>query len=159
MAKFTDKISSLINQQAPEFVLEQHPKFLEFVKTYYTFMESAELGVTSVQTTDGIQLETETAQENELILDGSRIDTDRTQLDAGDKILLESSAFGKFTRGETITGSTNLNDEFSKSFTYTIPGNVNASNVRFVAFVIDSSNKALNARQAGPNENQSFEIE
>src|SRR6056300_455533 len=106
MAKFTDKISNLINQQVPEFVLEQHPKFLEFLKTYYTFMESAELGVTSVQTTDGIQLETETAQENELILDGSRIDTDRTQLDAGDKILLESSAFGKFTRGETITGST-----------------------------------------------------
>src|SRR6056300_451649 len=106
MAKFTDKISSLINQQVPEFVLEQHPKFLEFIKTYYTFMESAELGVTSVQTTDGIQLETETAQENELILDGSRIDTDRTQLDAGDKILLESSAFGKITRGETITGQT-----------------------------------------------------
>src|SRR5210317_598626 len=106
MAKFTDKISNLINQQVPEFVLEQHPKFLEFVKTYYTFMESAELGVTSVQTTDGILLETETAQNNELILDGSRIDTDRTQLDAGDKILLESSAFGKFTRGETITGQT-----------------------------------------------------
>jgi len=106
MAKFTDKISNLINQQVPEFVLEQHPKFLEFVKSYYTFMESAELGVTSIQTTDGIQLETETAQENELILDGSRIDTDRTQLDAGDKILLESSAFGKFTRGETITGQT-----------------------------------------------------
>src|SRR6056300_1115557 len=106
MAKFTDKISNLINQQVPEFVLEQHPKFLEFVKSYYTFMESAELGVTSVQTTDGIQLETETAQENELILDGSRLDTDRTQLDAGDKILLESSAFGKFTRGETVTGQT-----------------------------------------------------
>src|SRR5210317_382942 len=106
MAKFTDKVSNLINQQVPEFVLEQHPKFLEFIKTYYTFMESAELGVTSVQTTDGVQLETETAQENELILDGSRIDTDRTQLDAGDKILLESSAFGKFTRGETITGQT-----------------------------------------------------
>ena len=93
MATFKDKISSLINQQAPEFVLEQHPKFLEFVKTYYTFMESAELDVTSVQTTDGILLETETAQTNELILDGSRIDTDRTQLDAGDKILLESTVF------------------------------------------------------------------
>ena len=106
MAKFTDKISNLINQQVPEFVLEQHPKFLEFLKTYYTFMESAELGVTSVQTTEGILLETETNQNNELILDGSRIDTDRTQLDAGDKILLESSAFGKFTRGETITGQT-----------------------------------------------------
>jgi len=61
--------------------------------------------------------------------------------------------------GETITGSTNLNDEFTKSFTYTIPANVNASNVRFVAFVIDSSNKALNSREAGPNETQSFEIE
>jgi hypothetical protein len=106
MATFKDKISSLINQQAPEFVLEQHPKFLEFLKTYYTFMESAELHVTSVQTTDGILLETETAQSNELILDGSRLDTDRTQLDAGDKILLESSSFGKFTRGETVTGTT-----------------------------------------------------
>ena len=88
MATFKDKISQLINSQAPEFVVEQHPKFLEFVKTYFTFMESAELDVTSVQTTDGIQLETETAQNNELILDGSRIDSDRTQLDAGDKILL-----------------------------------------------------------------------
>jgi len=106
MATFKDKISSLINQQAPEFVLAYHPKFLEFVKSYYTFMESAELHVTSVQSTDGILLETETAQFNELILDGSRLDTDRTQLDAGDKILLESSSFGKFTRGETITGST-----------------------------------------------------
>ena len=106
MATFKDKISQLINSQAPEFVVEQHPKFLEFVKTYYTFMESAELAVTSVQTTDGIQLETETAQTNTLLLDGSRIDSDRTQLDAGDKIILESSAFGKFTRGETITGQT-----------------------------------------------------
>ena len=106
MATFKDKISKLINSQAPEFVVEQHPKFLEFVKTYYTFMESAELDVTSVQTTDGIQLETETAQTNALLLDGSRIDSDRTQLDAGDKIILESSAFGKFTRGETITGQT-----------------------------------------------------
>ena len=106
MATFKDKISNLINSQAPEFVVEQHPKFFEFVKTYYTFMESAELAVTSVQTTDGIQLETETAQTNTLLLDGSRIDSDRTQLDAGDKIILESSAFGKFTRGETITGQT-----------------------------------------------------
>jgi len=106
MASFKDKISNLINSQAPEFVLEQHPKFLEFVKTYYSFMESAELAVTSVQTTDGIQLETETNQQNELVLDASRLDTDRTQLDAGDKILLESSAFGKFTRGETVTGQT-----------------------------------------------------
>ena len=106
MATFKDKISQLINSQAPEFVVEQHPKFLEFVKSYYTFMESAELDVTSVQTTDGIQLETETSQNNTLVLDGSRIDSDRTQLDANDKIILESSTFGKFTRGETIIGQT-----------------------------------------------------
>jgi len=106
MAKFTDKISNLINSQVPDFVVEDHPKFLQFLKTYYTFLEASELTVTSIQTTDGILLETETAQNNELILDGSRIDSDRTQLDAGDKLLLESSAFGKFTRGETVTGQT-----------------------------------------------------
>ena len=106
MAKFTDLISNLVNSQAPDFVLEQHPKFLEFIKQYYTFMEAAELSVTSVQTTDGISLETDTSLENELLLDGSKLTSERTQEDAGDKILLESSTYGKFTRGETITGST-----------------------------------------------------
>lgn len=61
--------------------------------------------------------------------------------------------------GENITGSTSYNSEFSKSFTYTIPSTVNASNVRFVAFVVDTNNAALNSREAGPNETQSFEIE
>ena len=106
MATFKDKITNLINSQIPDFIVQDHPKFLEFVKAYYTFMESAELRVTSVQTTDGILLETETNQENNLLLDASRLDTDRTQLDAGDKIILESSTYGKFTRGETITGQT-----------------------------------------------------
>ena len=55
MASFKDKLSLLIEKQAPEFVLSDHPKFLEFVKTYYTFMESAELAVTSVESTDGIR--------------------------------------------------------------------------------------------------------
>ena len=45
MAKFTKKITNLINQQVPEFVLSDHPKFLEFVSTYYKFMESAEITV------------------------------------------------------------------------------------------------------------------
>lgn len=106
MATFKDKISNLVDSQLPDFVLQDHPKFLEFVKQYYTFMESAELIVTSVQTTDGILLETETSQVSELLLDGSRIDADKTQLDAGDKILLESSTYGKFTRGEIVTGQT-----------------------------------------------------
>ncbi len=106
MAKFTKKITNLINQQVPEFVLSDHPKFLEFVKTYYRFMESAEITLANIELTDGIQLETETAQTNSLILNASKIDTDRTSLDAGDKILLEDSGFGKFTRGETVTGQT-----------------------------------------------------
>ena len=107
MAKFTDKISNLINSQAPEFVVTDHPKFLEFVKSYFTFMESAEISVTSVQTSDGIRLESElNTDTSTLLLDASRLDTDRTQLDAGDKVILESSTYGKFTRGETVTGQT-----------------------------------------------------
>ena len=61
--------------------------------------------------------------------------------------------------GEVITGNTNYNDEFSKSFTYTIPSTVNASNVHFVAVVLNSSNTALNSRSAGANATQSFEVE
>ena len=68
MAKFTKKITNLINQQVPEFVLSDHPKFLEFVKSYYKFMESAEITLANIELTDGIQLETETAQTNNLIL-------------------------------------------------------------------------------------------
>ena len=106
MAKFTKKITNLINQQVPEFVLGDHPKFLEFVKAYYRFMESAEVTLANIELTDGIQLETETAQANNLVLNASKLDTDRTSLDAGDKILLEDTGYGKFQRGETITGST-----------------------------------------------------
>ena len=106
MAKFTKKITNLVNQQVPEFVLSDHPKFLEFVQTYYRFMESAEVTLANIELTDGIQLETETAQTNSLVLDASKLDTDRTSLDAGDKILLENSGFGKFQRGEIVTGQT-----------------------------------------------------
>ena len=106
MAKFTKKITNLINQQVPEFVLADHPKFLEFVKSYYKFMESAEITLANIELTDGIQLETETAQTNSLVLDASKLDSDRTQLDEGDKILLEDSTYGKFQRGETVTGQT-----------------------------------------------------
>ena len=107
MAKFTNKISNLINTQVPEFVLQEHPKFVEFLKSYYTFMESAEISVTSVEVTDGLRLESEvTTDVSVLLLDASRLDTDRTQLDSGDKLMLEDSTYGKFTRGETITGQT-----------------------------------------------------
>ena len=58
--KFTKKVSNFIDSQVPEFVLEDHPKFVEFLKTYYTLMESAELTIINSQSTEGILLETET---------------------------------------------------------------------------------------------------
>src|SRR6056300_1419933 len=104
MAKFNDKISTILNAQLPEFVVEQHPKFAEFLKIYYQLLESAELSVTSIQTTDGIDIENETGAEGNIVLNSSEIGTHRTLLNEGDKILLEDSVFGKFQFGETITG-------------------------------------------------------
>ena len=105
MAKFNDKISTLINSQLPDFVVDEHPQFAKFLKIYFTFMESAELQVTSIETTDGITLENETGRLDNLLLDGSKISSERTQLDSGEKLILEDSSFGKFTVGETLTGS------------------------------------------------------
>ena len=104
MAKFNDKISTLINSQLPDFVVDDHPQFVQFLKTYYQFMESAMLQVTSVENTDGITLENETGLKDNLLLDGSKITSEKTQSDAGDKIIYEDTIFGKFTIGETITG-------------------------------------------------------
>ena len=104
MAKFNDKISTILNSQLPEFVVSDHPKFAQFLKTYYQLLESAELSFSSIQATDGILLQSETGQSNNLVLDSSRKDTARTLLDAGDKILLEETPVGSFTRGETIVG-------------------------------------------------------
>jgi hypothetical protein len=106
MAKFNDKISTILNSQLPEFVVADHPKFAEFLKVYYQLLESAELSIDTIEGTDGILLQSETGQLNNLVLNSSRKDTARTLLDAGDKILLEESTYGKFTRGETIIGQT-----------------------------------------------------
>ena len=106
MAKFNDKISTILNSQLPEFVVSDHPKFAQFLKTYYQLLESAELSFSSVQATDGILLQSETGQTANLVLNSSRKDTARTLLDEGDKILLEETPVGSFTRGETITGQT-----------------------------------------------------
>ena len=106
MAKFNDKISTILNSQLPEFVVADHPKFAEFLKVYYQLLESAELSIDTIEGTDGILLQSETGQLNNLVLNSSRKDTARTLLDAGDKILLEESTYGKFTRGETVTGQT-----------------------------------------------------
>ena len=104
MAKFNDKLSTILNSQLPEYIVTDHPKFVDFLKVYYQLLESAEVKVTEIQNTTGILLETETGQTNNLVLNATRIDTARTPLDGDDKILLEETQYGKFQRGETVQG-------------------------------------------------------
>ena len=100
---FKNKLSSVVKQQAPDFVLEQHPKFLEFIKQYFIFMESAELTLTDIDTKDVIILETETDAVSYLLLDG----TTDTGADKGFKVVDESNTITSgYVKGETITGAT-----------------------------------------------------
>jgi hypothetical protein len=94
------KISPLIDGQVPDFIQADHPVFVEFLKQYYQFLESAEITISG--TVDEILLETATT--NYLVLDG----TNFSGLDAADRVVLEtgSGTTGKFEVGETITGST-----------------------------------------------------
>ena len=66
------KLSSLVKQQVPEYVLSDHPKFTEFLKAYYLFMESAELQLDTITAIDQILLETETAT-SQNVLNNCRI--------------------------------------------------------------------------------------
>ena len=104
MALFNKKLSNLVKHQAPDFVLEDHPRFAEFVKLYYQFLESAEVTLKNISPSDGILLETETSTENYLLLDGTKLQG-ITLLNSGDKVAAESTTTGKFTLGETITGA------------------------------------------------------
>ena len=100
MANFKDKISNLINSQVPDFVLEDHPLFLDFVKAYYQLMESAEITLTNIGDPDHLVLEGTTAAK--IVLDGTNVSKD----DGDDNVLLEDTSYGDFINGETITGST-----------------------------------------------------
>ena len=100
MADFKDKISNLIDSQVPDFVLEDHPLFLDFVKAYYQLMESAEIQLTNIGDPDIVKLEGSAG--GSIQLDGTNISDD----DDGDNILLEDTSYGDFQNGETITGST-----------------------------------------------------
>ena len=100
MADFKDKISNLIESQVPDFVLEDHPLFLDFVKAYYQLMESAEIKLTNIGDPDIIKLEGSAG--GSIQLDGTNVNDD----DDGDNILLEDTSYGDFVNGETITGAT-----------------------------------------------------
>ena len=55
-AKLTTKISPVLTDTMPEFVVSVHPIFTDFLKTYYEFLESAELQLTV--TINNVLLET-----------------------------------------------------------------------------------------------------
>ena len=102
MANFKDKISNLINSQVPDFVLEDHPLFLDFVKAYYKLLESAKIDLINIGAPSHIQLHSSKSVTNYLNLDGTTPDGD----DEGDKVLLEDTTYGDFQNGEVITGQT-----------------------------------------------------
>ena len=96
------KLSTLVGQQLPEYVLADHPKFIEFLESYFLFMESAELNLESITSIDSILLETETETESYVLLN----QTTTHGLDAGDRVVDEQLSFGgSFQRGEVITGT------------------------------------------------------
>jgi len=97
------KLSTLIKQQVPEFVLTNHPKFTEFLTSYFLFMESAELNLDQFTDIDQILLETVGATDSFVLLN----QTKQNGLDAGNKLVNEENTFGSsFQKGETITGAT-----------------------------------------------------
>jgi hypothetical protein len=60
--------------------------------------------------------------------------------------------------GDVITGGTNQNDQYTKNFTFAVPTNVaNSANIDIVAFVIDSTGKAINVRTGKVGTSQTFE--
>uniref|UniRef100_UPI0040495D16 Omp28-related outer membrane protein n=1 Tax=Flavobacterium sp. TaxID=239 RepID=UPI0040495D16 len=61
--------------------------------------------------------------------------------------------------GEVITGTTGYNENYNKTFTYTIPSSIDNANLKFVAFVLNSNGSVVNIREASSSEIQGFEIE
>ena len=92
--KLTTKISPLIEGQVPDFVQADHPKFVQFVKDFYQFLESAELIVDV--TIDSMRLET--VSRSFILTEGN--DPVKINTETG------TGTTGKFIPNETITGET-----------------------------------------------------
>ena len=93
-ATIKNKISPLIEGQVPDFIQADHPKFVDFLTSYYQFLEAAEMSITAG--IDNLTLEFETPT---YVLDQE-----------GDKVILESGTgtTGKFEVGETVQGDSSL---------------------------------------------------
>ncbi len=100
MATLKKKLSTLLPEQLPDFIKADHPGFSEFLKTYYEFMESAELKLTNLGSKDSILLEEGTTT---YILQEAE---NRYRKDIINRSLLEDSANGAFVNGETVVGQT-----------------------------------------------------
>ena len=94
-------------------------------KSYFLFLESAQLEISSFTSVDNILLEGQGAIDNFVLLDR----TDTFGLDAGDKVVNEELSFsGTFQKNEVITGATSgatatiLAENFANS-KYTISAN------------------------------------
>ena len=129
-ASLITKISPLIEGQVPDFVQSDHPIFVQFLKQYYQFLESAELIVSGtinhlvLEKTDtqyilpereleGTKLVTETGTGstgkfvvNETITGGTSNATATVLVDDLENLRLFISSQQKFEIGETITGGT-----------------------------------------------------
>ena len=93
-SKLLNKVSPLIEGQVPDFIQDDHPVFVNFLKQYYQFMEAGQITYTA--TVNYVTLETTTTA---YVLEESD----------GDRIVTESGSngsTGKFTNNETITGAT-----------------------------------------------------
>ena len=105
MPTLKNKVSLQIESQLPEFVQAENPNFIAFMKSYYEFLESAELKLTSLGSIDSILLEAQpvdASADNFVILE----DTNRYRPDQRNKILMQDTTNGVFVNGETITGGT-----------------------------------------------------
>ena len=100
MATLKSKVSIQTIQEQPEFIKSDHPGFLEFLKAYYEFLESAELGLSSLGSKDAIIHEEGIGQY--ILLQ----DTNRYRAGESNKILAEDSTTGAFAVDEIITGTT-----------------------------------------------------
>ena len=91
--KLDTKLSPLIEGQVPDFIQADYPVYVQFLKSYYKFLESGELKLTL--SVDKILRETNT---DSYILDETK----------GEKLVLEkgTGSTGKFVNNEIITGST-----------------------------------------------------
>ena len=92
-SSLVNKLSPLIEGQVPDFIQADHPLFVQFLKSYFEYLEAGELRVSVVIDNLLLELETESfvldSDDNKIVLEDG---TDETT--------------GKFVVGETITGST-----------------------------------------------------